>query len=155
MQNKQTPALSLGLTLHMHDPALIPRGDFVPVEDCLVTNVPRAWAWAQPCSWESLTLHPASTWAPGYGADSWIAWERPSPELLAKYSNVTNKGLNYFCSWKSAFTGSKTQIPAPLVLAPSPKPAESLKPQIWGLGRACEADLLGEIRLHSALCQTL
>lgn len=42
--------------------------------------------------------------------------------------------------------------PSPLVLIPSPKPAESLKPQIWGLGRACEAGLLGEIRLQSALC---
>lgn len=141
MQNTPPPPICLHdwpctyLTL-----LIISSGDFMLAEDCSVTNLT-----------QTLDLNTAPRLgminsAPRFWlglldseADYWIVWDRPSPKLFAKYSNVENKGLNYFCSRKSTFTVSKTLR---FLLPPSPY-SGPLPKTSWVLLGFLEASDLG------------
>lgn len=122
---------------------IISTGDFMLSEDCLVTNLDQTLGLNT--APQLGTINSAPRFCLGLldsEAQYWIMWGRLCPKLLAKYSNVKNKGLNYFCWWKVLSLRAKlwgSCSPSPLVLAPSPKPDGSswvsLKPQIRGLGR--------------------
>lgn len=106
---KTSPHFSLWSALYIHEPAHVASSDFVLVENCSVMNLTQTGG---PNT--ALQLGVINS-APRFWlrlldseADYWIVWDRLSPKLLAKYTNVKNKGLNYFCSWKSTSMVNKT-----------------------------------------------
>lgn len=141
--------------LHIHGAAHSSSCGFVRAQDCSVTNLNQTLGpnTAQqlgminsaPRFWPGLTDSEA-----GYCKADWIQNSEPNRVMLY------NEGLNYFCSWKVLLLLAELWDRCSLLpqLGPPPQnqPGPPGSPQIWGLGRVCEADRLGGIGLQGAVC---
>lgn len=109
---------------------MVSSSDFMLVGDCSVTSLTQALGANTALQLGAINSAPRF-WLGLLDSEvyCWTVWDRSSPKLLAKYSNVKNKGLHYFCSRKSTSTGSKTSrflLPLSPCSGPLPKTSRVL-----------------------------